>query len=68
MTMGPRTKSGEMRLALGWPECPACKDDPTKPCDYCDGARRVPVDRAIAFASRDTDPAPTEKGKDDEQG
>jgi hypothetical protein len=57
MTMGPRTKSGEMR-ALGWPECPACKIDPSKPCDYCGGERRVPVDRAIAFGQKDTDPAP----------
>lgn len=57
-TIGPKTKSGTMRIGLV--PCPACADAPTgHPCSFCESARYVAVDRAIEFAKlRDTDPAP----------
>jgi len=57
-TIGPKTKSGAMRIGLV--PCPACADAPTgSACAFCSGGRFVAVDRAIEFAKlRDTDPAP----------
>jgi hypothetical protein len=57
-TIGPKTKSGAMRIGLV--PCPACANDPPgSTCSFCENARFVAVDRAIEFAKlRDTDPAP----------
>lgn len=63
MTMGPRTKSGEMR-ALGRVKCPACKPCEVcglrPPCKICKDEGEVAVDVAIEWETqhRDTDPAP----------